>query len=273
MAALPKFFSPSASNTYQQCPLRWKFRYVDKLPDPPGVPALVGTFAHRVLELLCEEPAPQRTSARAKELARQVWPEISGHKDFQALDLNDEEQRDFRWRSWKAIEGLWDLENPSEVDVLSTEKRMRTELSGVPFMGIIDRLDQAQDGTVVTDYKSGKPPRVADRDHALEQILLYAAAVEAESGERPVRGQLLYLGKETLETEVTADRLADCTGQLASIWSSLNKDCAADTFAASPGPLCGWCPYAGRCEDGAKEIKRRLAAGRMRQDAPALKLI
>ncbi len=273
MAALPEFFSPSASSIYQQCPLRWKFRYVDKLPDPPGISALVGTFAHRVLELLCEEAASQRTSSRAQELARQVWPEFSGHLDFQALALNEAERRDFKWRAWSAIEGLWDLEDPSEVEVLSTEKRIRTELSGVPFMGIVDRLDQTERGITVTDYKSGKPPRVVDRDHALEQLLLYAAAVEAETGERPTRGQLLYLGKETLETEVTAARLADCTGQLASVWSSLNKDCAADTFAASPGPLCGWCPYAGRCEGGAKEIKRRLATGRMRQDAPALKLI
>jgi len=58
---LPRSFSPSSAGTYRQCPRRWRFRYVQKLPDPPGEPALLGTFAHRVLELLCSDPAPERT--------------------------------------------------------------------------------------------------------------------------------------------------------------------------------------------------------------------
>ena len=77
MAELPRFFSPSAAGTYRQCPLRWKFRYIDKLPDPPGEAALVGTFAHRVLEHLCDESADARTTDRAKELAGEAWRSIS----------------------------------------------------------------------------------------------------------------------------------------------------------------------------------------------------
>jgi hypothetical protein len=77
MADLPRYFSQTAAGTYRQCPLRWKYRYIDKLPDPPGEPALVGSFAHRVLELLCDEPADARTTDRARQLAKEVWdPEI-----------------------------------------------------------------------------------------------------------------------------------------------------------------------------------------------------
>ena len=69
MAALPRFFSVSAAGMYKQCPRRWKHRYVDKLPDPPGEAAVVGTFAHRVLEILCDKDSESRTIEEAKKIA------------------------------------------------------------------------------------------------------------------------------------------------------------------------------------------------------------
>ena len=159
MPDLPRSFSPSSAGTYRQCPRRWRFRYVQKLPDPPGEPALLGTFAHRVLELLCGDPAPERTIERARKLARQVWPETAESLDFQALQLDDASQRDFRWRAWTAIQGLWSLEDPADVEVRATEQKVSANLDGVPFFGIVDRLDVDADGLVITDYKSGKAPR------------------------------------------------------------------------------------------------------------------
>lgn len=269
MADLPRSFSPSAAGTYRQCPRRWKHRYVDHLADPPGEAALLGTFAHRVLELLCEEEPAARTVDRARELARRIWPSIEAQGDFVALSLDDDARRDFRWRSWKAIEGLWALEDPSRVDVHSTEQRVRATIAGVPFMGIVDRVDNTADGLVITDYKSGRPPRPGDHDSVLSQVLLYAAAIESDSGERPARARLLYLGKEIVEAEVTDERLATTGGDLADTWSDLGRDCDADEFTTRPGPLCGWCPYVAVCEDGGAEVRRRVREGRMRADAPA----
>ena len=137
--------------------------------------------------------------------------------------------------------------------------------------GLRERLDGdlERDGLVITDYKSGRPPRPGDHDSVLSQVLLYAAAVESDSGERPARARLLYLGKEIVEAEVTAERLATTGGDLADTWSDLGRDCDADEFTTRPGPLCGWCPYVAVCEDGGAEVRRRVREGRMRADAPA----
>jgi len=275
MASLPKFFSISAASTYKQCPRKWKHRYIDKLPDPPGEAALVGTFAHQVLEVLCEKEPEGRTTDEAKKIAREVWPETASNKDFQSLNLSESEEKEFRWKAWTAIDGLWKLEDPTEIDVLSTEKRISVDLNEVPFFGIVDRLDQSSAGTIVTDYKTGKPPKPAYRNKALDQIILYAAAVESETGELPAKGRLLYLGKESSEIEIDINRelISNSTGQFTETWNDLARDCAEDNFDTGTGPLCGWCPYAGICEDGQKEVRKRLEAGRMRADAPALMLI
>ena len=275
MADLPRFFSPSAAGTYRQCALRWKYRYVDKLPDPPGEAALVGTFVHRVLELLCEGPAAERTADRARDLAARAWPETTANPEFRDLGLDEAAERQFRWKAWTAIEALWGLEDPAGVDVRATEQHVATEVGGVPFRGVIDRLDDTDDGLVVTDYKSGNPPRHDRRDAALDQVLLYAAAVEATTGERPVSARLIFLGgaQDIVQAPVDDERLASATSGLATTWAALERDCSRDEFAPNAGPLCGWCPYVDRCETGATEVRRRAAAGRLRDDAPARRLL
>jgi len=152
MADLPRFYSNSASSTYEQCPRRWKHKYVDKLPDPPGQAAVLGTFAHTVLERLCQEPPRVRTVERARTLASETWKTTRTLDEFRALDLDDQELREFRWKAWRSIEGLWSLEDPSQVVVEATERRVTADLAGVPFVGYVDRLDRSDDGLTITDY-------------------------------------------------------------------------------------------------------------------------
>lgn len=254
---------------YQQCPRKWRFRYVDRLPDPPGVPALVGTFAHLVLEHLLQLPHGQRTKARAKTLARSLWPEFGREPDYLALGLSDADAKDFRWQAWLAIEGLWALENPDETEVHATEHEVTVDVGGVPFRGIIDRVDVIDAGLVISDYKSGKAPADRWRHRPLKQVLLYAAALESTTGQRPIGARLLYLGQRTLGIRVTQRNLDQVVGELGETWRSLNADCERQEFDPSTGPLCAWCPFVGSCPEGQAEVIARCEAGKVRDDAPA----
>ena len=160
MAQPPRFFSPTAAGTYRQCPLRWKYRYIDKLPDPPGESALVGTFAHRVLEHLCDDPADDRTPDRARELAGEAWRWISTRQDFAALGLDAAAEREFRWKAWTAIDALWQLEDPAQVTVRSTEQQISTTLDQVPFGGAHARV---QVGHVAGKVDLVHRPGILDR--------------------------------------------------------------------------------------------------------------
>jgi len=256
----PQRLSPSGAGTFEQCPRRWRFRYVDRLPDPPGEAAIAGSFAHRVLELLMQREPVERTVEAAKLIARQEWPETEIADDFQALGFDDSQSKNFRWKAWLAIEGLWVLEDPKTVDVVATEQDIQTEIGGVPFRGIVDRLDQEGDGMVVTDYKSGKAPSARYRRGRLDQVLLYAAAVKESTGKMPVRARLLYLGQRPVGIDVTPAELEGVTEKLASTWASINTACSTDEFEPRTGPLCGWCPYADRCAEGTAEVTRRQKA-------------
>lgn len=269
----PKHLSPSSATLYQQCPRKWRHRYVDRLPDPPGQPALVGTFAHLVLEHLLQLPAGERSQDKAKEIARDQWPMFETETDYQALALDDDESRAFRWLAWQAVAGLWALETPDDVEVHATELEVMVDLQGVPFRGIVDRIDIVDGEYVVSDYKSGKAPADRFRDRPLKQVLLYAAALEQMLGERPLGARLLYLGQRTLGVRVTQANLAQSVGELSETWASLNSDCESNEFAADVGPLCAWCPFLAACPEGQVEVLRRDEAGSVRADAPGLQVI
>ncbi len=255
----PGHLSPSGASTYEQCAKRWRWRYVEHLADPPGEAALVGSFAHRILELLMQSDSADRTTERAREIARQEWPDVEADPDFMALELDSDAARGFRWKAWNAVENLWKLEPPADVEVRSTEQNVKAVLAGVPFRGIVDRLDVETDGLVVTDYKSGNAPAERYRSKRLPQVLLYAAAIAESTGEQPVRARLFFLGQKHLEVsaDVTPKSLDRVTESLVGTWDSIGRSCAEDDFPTKTGPLCGWCPYLDMCGEGQGEVIRR----------------
>ncbi len=273
VAELPAYLSPSSASSFDGCPRRWKFKYVDRLPEPSGEAALVGSFAHLVLEHLCQLQQPERTLDAAKGLARSLWEGFEAEDDYKSLELASDDSRAFRWNAWQCIAGLWTLEDPANVEVVATEEKVRTTLGNVPFVGIIDRVDQVNDELVVTDYKSGTLPGIRWRDDKILQVMLYAAALYEEMGEMPRSARLIYLKQSIVDVPVTQVKIDEAVGRLSTTWSNLSTACESDEFEARPGVLCGWCPFAADCPEGRAELVQREAAGKLPAHAPARSLV
>lgn len=273
MVELPQHLSPSSAAAFEGCARRWRFKYVERQPEPSGQAALVGSFAHRVLELLCEFPAVERTVDRAKALAKQAWPEFATDEDYLSLALDDDEARAFRWQSWLAIAGLWDIEDPAKVEVVSTEQKVKVDLGTVPFVGVVDRVDRMAGKLVVSDYKSGTLPGARWRTDKIQQVMLYAAALHQSMNELPDRARLLYLGQRILDVRVTERRMEEAVDSLTEVWTDIGSACATNTFEPNPTVLCGWCPFVTQCPEGQAELTRRMTAGSLPAHAPAAALV
>ena len=308
--AHPPRLSPSAASLWAQCPRRWWYRYVERLPEPPpGEPAVLGTFVHRVLELLLDEPADARTRDRARGIARAVWPEIERSEDWMSLGLDDTAGRRFRHRAWATLEGYFRCESPESVRPLERELQLEAEVGGVPFRGVVDLVEEVTgpDGeptVVVTDYKTGRPPRpgrVWSADDETERLLQpkwYAAALAATGRHRPARARLLYftatdapdqgegvgggfrIDTHEIAVDCTDEALDDAAAVLRARWEAMAAARTAGGTDASPGPLCGWCPFVAHCEAGRDECIRRwgqrndfTGGRRLRDDAPAVALL
>lgn len=263
---LPRSLSPSGASTFRQCAKRWKFRYVERRPDPPAEPALRGTFVHHVLEELLTVAPAQRTLERARAICRDLWPQHAQEPDFAALELSAAQERAFRWNAWTDIEGYFQLVDPAEVDVVDRERDVRTSLDGVPFRGIVDLVDRVPDGLRVTDYKTGRVPAQRFVDSRLSQVWLYAAALESV-GDDVSAVRLLYLGEtgsgrnSRRPTEIArpfdADAVLAAVDEHRDTWDQIEDAAASDCFEPATGPLCSWCPYVGDCPEGLAEHQRR----------------
>jgi putative RecB family exonuclease len=296
------YLSPSAAALWKQCPRKWWFRYVDRLPEPPpGEPAVLGSFVHAVLERLLDHDADERTPELARTIARAEFDEFEHRGDYRALGFDDAGARRFRQRAWTTIETYFEEFQPTTVVPVAQELSLNVEVAGVPFRGFIDLVER--DGrnaaaVVVTDYKTGKPPDTTkpwsdeqNRERLL-QPLWYAAALIELGEHTPSLARLLYFtavdtpsggfaGRTgTLAVDVDPEVLESARNELALRWREIGEARALGSAEARPGPLCGWCAFVEHCEEGAThcramraEVNPRTGEPRLRDDAPAVQLL
>ena len=65
--------SPSRAGDFLTCPLLYRFRTIDRLPEPSSPDAVRGTVVHKVLEDLFDLPAEQRTPDQARDMLVPAW--------------------------------------------------------------------------------------------------------------------------------------------------------------------------------------------------------
>jgi putative RecB family exonuclease len=68
--------SPSRAADFKTCPLLFRFRTIDRLPEKPTPDQVRGTLVHAVLESLFDLPAAERTPAAAAALVAPSWARL-----------------------------------------------------------------------------------------------------------------------------------------------------------------------------------------------------
>ncbi|MEE1810578.1 MULTISPECIES: RecB family exonuclease [Streptomyces] len=239
-----------------QCPLLYRFRVIDKLPEKPSEAATRGTLVHAVLERLFDNPAVERTAGRATALIPGQWdrlleskPELS---ELFAEDAGGE--RLARWLSEaeSLVERWFSLEDPTRLEPAERELFVETELeSGLRLRGVIDRIDVAPTGDVrIVDYKTGKAPRPEYAEGALFQMKFYALVIWRLKGVVPRRLQLVYLGSGDIMTydPVVAD-LERVERKLLALWDAIRLATETGEWRPRPTKLCGWCDHQSVCPE------------------------
>ncbi|HLR56355.1 MAG TPA: PD-(D/E)XK nuclease family protein, partial [Actinomycetales bacterium] len=153
--------SPSRARDFMQCPLLYRFRTIDELPEPPSSAALRGTLVHSVLEEIFDLPAAVRTVNQAQEMVGPAWKELLA-KEPEAAGLFESGDELEKWlKSAEKLVATWfDLEDPQRLEPQEREAFVQTTVgAGLKIRGIVDRMDVAGNGAIrVVDYKTGRSP-------------------------------------------------------------------------------------------------------------------
>ncbi|WP_374684229.1 RecB family exonuclease [Streptomyces sp. ODS05-4] len=252
----PVSLSPSRASDFMRCPLLYRFRVIDKLPEKPSEAATRGTLVHAVLERLFDAPAAERTPPRARELLPGQWARLLEERP-ELAELFADDPAGGKLARWLAeaeglVERWFTLEDPTRLEPAERELFVETELeSGLRLRGVIDRVDVAPTGEVrIVDYKTGKAPRPEYRDGALFQMTFYALVVWRLKNVIPRRLQLVYLGSgEVLTYDPVEADLRRVERRLLALWEAIAHATATGDWRPRPTKLCGWCDHQERCPE------------------------
>jgi len=244
----PRYMSPSSIGTFQQCPMKFKFSRLDRLPTESTEAQHLGSFVHEVLEDLFALPAEERTESAARSIARWQW-NMKWNEKFNELAEKGTEN-EFRWKAWWCIENYFGMEDPTSFEAAGIEAKMDGAIDGVPIFGIIDRWTLENDKLVISDYKTGKKPRPQYEWEKKMQITIYSILL-AEQEEREVeRAELLYLKSgEFARYEIDAELESAVRVEVSNTWDKVTTSCASGEFQTITGPLCNWCDYKPICPE------------------------
>ncbi|MFJ4438613.1 RecB family exonuclease [Streptomyces sp. NPDC088923] len=262
--APPSSLSPSRASDFMQCPLLYRFRVIDRLPEKPSEAATRGTLVHAVLERLFDAPAAERTAERATALLPGQWEKLrAARPELDALFAEVEDggapgSAGERLAAWLAsaerlVERWFTLEDPTRLEPAEREMFVETSLdSGLRLRGIIDRVDVAPaTGDVrIVDYKTGKAPRPQYAEGALFQMKFYALVVWRLKGVVPRRLQLVYLGSgDVLTYDPVPGDLERVERKLHALWRAIEEATASGDWRPRPSKLCGWCDHRAVCPE------------------------
>jgi putative RecB family exonuclease len=243
--------SPSRASDFKTCPLLYRFRSIDRLPEKPSAAATRGTVVHAVLERLYDLPAAGRTLLSAQAMVdpewqklREVTPEVDGlfEADPGALGPWLDSARDL-------VANYFKLEDPTRLEPAAREERVEVVMDGLRLRGYVDRLDVSTAGDLrVVDYKTGATPREAFEGKALFQMKFYALVLWRMRGVVPRQLRLIYLAdSDTLSYSPDAQELERFERTLHAIWAAISRATESQDFRPNPSRLCNWCDHHAFC--------------------------
>jgi putative RecB family exonuclease len=250
--------SPSRASDFMSCPLLYRFRVIDRLPEAPSIDAVRGSVVHKVLEYLFDLPATDRTHDRANQMLGPVWDEfLAEEPELAALFAADEADA----KALPDLEGwleqcrdllgrYFTLEDPQRLEPAEREVHVATRLeSGLTIHGYIDRVDEAPTGELrIVDYKTGKSPSEFFEAKALFQMKFYALVVWRTRGVIPRMLQLVYLGNaEMLRYEPDEHDLLVTERKVEALWKAIQRANETGEWRPNKSRLCDWCDHKAIC--------------------------
>ena len=234
--------SASSIETYQDCPLKFKYRKVLGIPERPAIYFRKGSAAHAAMEWAAkermagrqpDEVGMARVAQEKLEPARRTFPDSEYRRAESAMGDILKYYTEWETRSENILEGA--------------EVKFEMVIGGIRYRGKIDRVEKNPRGEYeIVDYKTGTgTPETKKNMPKLPQANIYVAAVREKYGSLPAKFSLVYVGKRAVrEYHVTEESLK--TGL--DIVRECAEDIVKEKFEPNPEDYrCSRCSYQGFC--------------------------
>ncbi|MFP4117361.1 MAG: RecB family exonuclease [Candidatus Woesearchaeota archaeon] len=251
--------SPSSINTYNQCPRKYYFTYIAKLPTLPNIHTVRGNIVHSVLEDFFDYELVDGNAVfgdallnHALELFDKHWNDAKSKLD--ALDISTHERQyyydDSKMMVIRWVTHLLTRLTSSEEDSVITfnklkpirEQKYVSEKYSV--MGYIDAIESYDGKVRVIDYKTSKKDKLTDE--YMLQLGIYALLYEEKHDELPDEVGLFLLKHGERMVPATPELVNDAKLQIENIHMCTQSRDMRD-YPKKPSPLCNFCDFKSIC--------------------------
>lgn len=248
--------SPSRASDFTTCPLLYRYRAIDRLPEPPSTATARGTLVHAVLEQLFDLPADERILDTALEMLPQTWDQlVADDSDLTDVVGDGQPQTPETLAAWlndaePLLRTYFAMEDPRLLQPAQREVHVEYQLPDGPVLrGFIDRVDVAPGvGMRIVDYKTGRAPGQGFEQKAMFQLRFYALVVWRMTGCLPRVLQLNYLGSgHFLRFEPTEADVLTFERKLRALWQAILTQADKGEWPPRPSRLCQWCSFHEHC--------------------------
>jgi len=238
------YVSYSQVETYERCPLQYKYRYIVKIPVPTSPALSFGDTIHRTLHAFYEKVQKKEfvNTSTLLGIYEDLWRSV-GYRD-------KEYEEKMKQHGVTLLEEFIDKGFDPMLHVLALEQPFKIKITPTLSLGgKIDRIDRRGDGKLeIIDYKTGSAPKKRDPSEDM-QLSVYALAAHEQGvyGEKIeniivsfyfLEGQQKISGTRNKEQlEKVKQSVLDTAGQI-----------SMSSFTPKPGKHCDFCEFRLICE-------------------------
>jgi len=247
-------YSNSKIECFENCPKRFKFRYIDKikLPDSPeGIEAFLGSRVHETLEELYKNQKMNKILSLTEvlEYFKKIWDK----KWNENIKIVREQYKpeDYFNAGVKQITDYYEKYKPfDQAYTIGTEVRISFDIDpdrSYKMTGFIDRLSYDGKGRYeIHDYKTGQSGMTQAQADSSKQLAIYQIYVEENY---PDAKEILLVWHYMAENrEVVSKRTRQQLDELKKeLFRSIATIESETEFLPLESSLCNWCEYVEIC--------------------------
>jgi RecB family exonuclease len=231
----------SRVDAYRSCPLKFRFGYVDKLPQEPSPHLSWGSSIHAALEAWWDQklPSPPPVEALLQSL-------YDGWDDSGFAGMPRETKLEWYRHAQDVLRRHHERHAPTYRPAVATEEWFELDLGDdIEVVGSIDHVARTDDGGIgIVDWKTNRKAKPARYVTGSLQLAIYVLAARELWGTEPewvaldfvVPGVRVTVPRSEIDTEAALATLHEVAALI-----------RAEAFDPTPSRLCGWCDYRGLC--------------------------
>ncbi len=232
------FFSFSQLYTFLDCQLRYKLKYILKIPEPPTASASFGSTIHASLETFYREWLQNKKIglARLLEIYKSSWIPLGyTSKAYQAR---------MKQEGKKILNNYWHKLHQPKTKILDLEKFFKIKIDDSIISGKIDRVDQKNKHKIeIIDYKTGKKTTGQDKQKDLQLAIYFLAAVDSRLYARKPENVVLSLYWLQTGEKSSINKHGSEIGEVKNMIRQIIHDIRITDWTSSNLKACNRCSY------------------------------